>query len=67
MPLGKLCAMVQMFARAMNPCLVAARPVHRHNLSSVRRVAGSNPSRRKTFAVVSILLQVSGSFLWSTQ
>jgi hypothetical protein len=45
------CAILPACARAMNPCLVGFGPVHLHNLSSVRRVAGSKPSRRKTFAV----------------
>ena len=42
LPAGNLRAMVQVFARAMTPCLVAARPVHLHNRSSVRTLPGTS-------------------------
>jgi hypothetical protein len=49
--LGNLRVIVRVFARAMNPCVVAARPVHRHTLARVRGVPLGKPPAGKTCAV----------------
>ena len=50
LPPGDQCAIVRVFARAMNPCWVGFGPVL-FAQSNVRGVVGSNLSRRRTFAV----------------
>jgi hypothetical protein len=52
LPKGNLYALVQVFAWAMNPGLVAARPVHLHNLARVRGVPLDNLPAGKTCAVL---------------
>jgi hypothetical protein len=51
-PLGNHCAILDTFARAMNPCGVAFGPVDLHNLSSVRGVPLGKPPAGKTVAVI---------------
>jgi hypothetical protein len=50
-PYANTCAMLALFARAMNPCLVASGP-GLFAQPTVRGVAGRNPSRWKTVAVI---------------
>ena len=52
LPLGNLYAIVQVFAWAMNPGVVAARPVHQHTLARVRGVPRDNLPAGKTCAVL---------------
>jgi hypothetical protein len=48
---GNLYAILPACARALNPCVVALGSVHLAQ-PNVRGVAGSKPSRRKTFTVI---------------
>ena len=52
-----ICAMLDLFARAMNPCVVAFGPVL-FAPSNVRGVPLEKPPAGTTFAVASVLLQV---------